>query len=75
MNQYYITDQDGKKLIIEKASGIRVEILVEPSQAFIDKLPPVTPLPEGRDYSAEIDQLKKDVKDIQGKLPKPVPPA
>lgn len=66
--QYYQTDADGKKLIIEKPDGIKVEILQEPSPTYLAAMPPPYKDPTPRDYLAEIDQLKADVEKLK-KLP------
>lgn len=68
MKQYYKTDADGKKLIIEKDDGITIEILEEPSPEFIAKMPEPIPEPQPRDYLAEIDQLKAEVEKIKAKM-------
>lgn len=61
MKQYHMTDADGKKLIIEKDNGIRIEILEEPSAEYIASMPPVIPETEPRNYLAEIDDLNARV--------------
>ena len=61
MKQYYITDPDGKKFIIEKDGGIRIEILEEPSAEYIASMVPPVAEPEPRNYLAEIDDLNARV--------------
>lgn len=65
MREYYITDADGKKKIIEQDNGIRVEILEEPSAEYIANMSPVEPEPEPRDYLAEIDDLQKRIAKLE----------
>ena len=63
--QYYKTDHDGRKLIIEKGHGIVVEILEEPSADYIARMSPPFTEPEPRDYLAEIDELKAKVAQLE----------
>jgi hypothetical protein len=69
MKEYFVNDEQGRKHIIEKDNGIKIEILEEPSLEYIAKMPPPdSSLPKPRDYLAEIDELKTKMEDLEKKI-------
>lgn len=68
MKEYYTTDRDGKKKIIEQDNGITTITLIEPSPEYIAKMPPSIPEPEPRNYLAELDDLKAKVSALEKKV-------
>ncbi len=68
MREYYATDADGKKRVVEQDNGITVTYLEEPSAEYTAAQPPIQPEPEPRDYLAEIDDLSARVEAIEAKI-------
>lgn len=63
MKNYKETDQYGEYDVIEQDNGIKVRLLIKPSQKWKDEHPidPVKPQP--RDAIKELDELKTKLKE------------
>ena len=55
MKEYFKTDREGRKKVVEQDNGITIELLIEPSEEYLATLPPPSPRPEGVD----LNDLKK----------------